>query len=803
MDWVLEQLRRELTGRYELEREIGRGGMAVVYLARDVRHERRVALKVLHPELGGAPGVDRFLREIRTAASLLHPHILQVHDSGAVGDLLFYVMPYVEGENLRQRLDREGPLPAEEAARLGREVADALAYAHERGVVHRDIKPENILLASGHALVADFGIARAADAAGIRRVTLTDAGSAVGTPAYMSPEQAAADPRVNGRADQYALGCVVYEMLTGAPPFTGPTPQAVMARHARDPVPPLSTVRAVPAPLETAVTRALAKAPADRWPSARAFGEALEIASTGAALPHVGVPNVPTEVAHAVRARRSRYVLGGMVIGVLALGAFAAWQRAQPDAASASGAAATPAPAVAGQSIAVLPFENTSGDAENEHFSDGLTDELIGTLSTIQGLEVAARTSSFALKGRGLDARTIADTLGVETLLEGSVRRDKTRLKVAVQLVNPKANTVLWHATFDRELRDVFAVQAEIAQAIVAALKVRLSNDERTRLVDRPTHDLEAYELYLRGRQTWNLRGPERLERAVAYLRGATERDPQFAMAYVGLADLYVNLANYGQLPTPQALSLAERAVNRALELDSTLAEAHASRGFILTSRRAFAEAERAFREAIALNPNYPTGHHFYSLLLMGLGRLDEALEHNRAARRLDPLSLPANANLGIILCQARDYSGARRELQRTLTLAPNFPLTLYYLGVVHAAERSYDEATAVLERAAGEAPAFPGVKAALAYSYSRLGRQREADGIVEDLRRTGTDARGRLNLALAHAMLGETDSAFTLLGQAQWDLPEMIELRADPLLAPLRADRRYDALLRALGLER
>jgi tetratricopeptide (TPR) repeat protein len=350
-------------------------------------------------------------------------------------------------------------------------------------------------------------------------------------------------------------------------------------------------------------------------------------------------------------------------------------------------------------------------------------------------------------------------------------------------------------------MADVFAVQQEIAGAIVGALDVRLLRGDGGRAGGLPTRDLAAYDLYLRGRHTWGELTPDRFDRSIQYFRAAAERDPQFAMAYVGLADAYWNMANYARMPRAEALSLARVAADRALQLDPNLAEAHASLGVILASRRDFAASEAAFRRAIQLNSNYASGQHYYSLLLMILGRLEEARERNRVALELDPLFLPANATRGIILCQMRDYVGARRELERAQSLAPRFPLTLVYLGMVYAKSQEYVEATAALERAVEGAPDFPGVKAALAHVYTRSGERRQTDAILRDLAARASDDRTRLNLALVHAVLGNTDAAFPMLETVEWDLPELIELRADPLLDPLRTDPRYPALLRRIGL--
>src|SRR5690242_7685475 len=453
MSGLLGHLQVALAKRYRLEREIGRGGMATVYLAEDLKHRRPVALKVLSPDLAASLGTDRFLREIEIAARLAHPHILSLHDSGEADGLLYYVMPYVEGESLRGRLNRERQLPLADALRISREVADALDYAHGRDVVHRDIKPENILFQSGHAVVSDFGIARAIRVAGVKRVTGT--GIAVGTPGYMSPEQAGGGEQLDGRSDLYSLACVLYEMLAGDPPFTGWSAQAILARQAIEPVPRLRAVRdTVPDWLEQVVVRALAKAPADRFATATEF-----IAALGKHGPVTTSPALPL-----VR---------------------------------------PPPPPAAANSIAVLPFLNMSAEPENEYFSDGITEEIINALSAVGSLRVASRTSSFAFKGATQDIRAIAEKLQVSAVLEGSVRRSDTKLRVTAQLISAADGFHLWSATYEREMKDVFAIQDEIARAIVNALKVKLTSEPRLALVEPHTDNVDAYALYLKARYFW------------------------------------------------------------------------------------------------------------------------------------------------------------------------------------------------------------------------------------------------------------------------------------------------------------
>ena len=475
MTAVLDRLKDALADRYAIEREIGSGGMATVYLAEDLKHHRQVAVKVLRPELAAALGSERFLREIEVTAGLTHPHILPLFDSGEADGFLYYVMPHIAGESLRQRLNRVTQLPIDQALTIAQQVASALDFAHRHEVVHRDIKPENILLTEGEALVADFGIALAVTAAGGER--LTETGLSLGTPAYMSPEQVAGDHVIDGRSDVYSLACVLYEMLAGNPPFTGASPQVVLARHITDPLPPITTARSsVPESLAAVLGKALGKARADRFESAQAFSAALA--------------EKPKEV--------------------------------EPDT----------------KSIAVLPFANLSADRENEYFSDGLAEDIIDALAQVPELRVMARTSAFAFRGKEQDVRRIGAELNVAHILEGSVRRAGNRLRVTAQLVEVSDGYHLWSQRFDREMTDVFAIQDEISQAIVEKLQLRLVPDRP--LVKRYTENLAAYDLCLKARHHLLKMTQEGREAGRQYCEQAIALDRNCAQAHVVLAESYL-----------------------------------------------------------------------------------------------------------------------------------------------------------------------------------------------------------------------------------------------------------------------
>ena len=592
--------------------------MATVFLARDVKHDRLVALKVLHPELAAALGPERFLREIKVAARLNHPHIVPLHDSGQAGNLLYYVMPYVEGESLRQRLNREKQLPVEDALQIARNVAAALDYAHRHGVVHRDIKPENVMLHEGEALVTDFGIAKAVSVAGGE--SLTQTGVAVGTPAYMSPEQAAGEAEPDGRSDVYSLGCMLYDMLAGTQRFTGPPAQSVIARRFPEPAPSLRAARpTVPEVLDQAVAKALERVAADRFATAAQFAQAIVV--------HSGT--TPPGTTHTT-----------------------------------SAAHATP-----GKSIAVLPFVNMSADPENEYFTDGIAEEIINALTKVQALRVASRTSAFAFKGKSEDIGEIGRKLKVTTVLEGSVRKAGNKLRVTAQLVNVADGYHLWSERYDRQLEDVFAIQDEIAGNIVRALRVVLSDEEKRAIEQAPTTDIEAYDYYLRGRQFFHQFRRTGIQFARRMFERAMEADPDYAPAYAGAADCCSFLYMYWDASKAN-LEGADAYSRKALELAPGLAEAHASRGFAVSLSRQYDQARREFETAIRLNPKLYEAHYLYARACFQEGKLEEAVQHYEDASRVQPEDYQALLLMPAPLTGLGRKAEAQAALRRGLRVA-------------------------------------------------------------------------------------------------------------------------------------
>jgi serine/threonine-protein kinase len=735
--------------RYRIEEEIGRGGMASVYLAEDLKHGRKVALKVLFPG-GNAEGYEpqRFLREIRIAARLSHPQILPVHDSGECDGLLYFVMPYAGCESLRDRLSREGSLPIDAALRIARAVAAALGYAHRHGVIHRDIKPENILLQEGEPVVADFGVATAISAAGGDNIYITDRGFAVGTPAYMSPEQASAERDLDGRSDLYSLACVLFEMLSGQPPFAGTSPRATMARHAIESPPSIRSLRpTVPLAVDLALERALAKDPAARFATMADFCDAL-------------VTPVPTPVP----------VPGGQE----------------------------------SRAIAVLPFVNASPDPDNEYFSDGMTDELITALTKVEGLHVASRTSVFALKNQREDVRAIGARLNVSAVLEGSVRKAGNRLRITVQLSSAGDGRTLWSERYDREMADVFAIQDEIAQTIVRTLRTTLLGDIGDTTPVRYTENVKAYGLYLKGRFWWNRRTQADIAEGVRYFEQAIAEDPEYALAYSGLADSYALDLDYRGVPVMEGMERAKAMARKAIGLDETLAEAHTSLGWVtFIYDWDWPAAEREFDRAIQLNPRYSTARQWYAWFLVAMGRFDEALAEGRAAIDLDPASVSIRRSLGWLQYYARQYEPALDNLRRALAMNPTAEETHRLLGLVYMQQGLYDDAAASFREAMASSDydvmAFTG----LGHVAARRGRVDEARAVLNELHeRSKTRYVSPVALCGLYVTLGQADAAFEWLEQAYQERRGWLAyLKIEPMLDGLRNDPRFARLVERMRL--
>jgi serine/threonine protein kinase/tetratricopeptide (TPR) repeat protein len=742
-----------LHDRYRFEREIGAGGMATVYLASDLKHDRPVAVKVLR---GGETAVDveRFHREIRVLARLRHPFILPLHDSGEAAGALFFVMPYVDGESLRARIVRDGPLPVTEALEIGRQILDALQTAHDEGVIHRDVKPENILIArSGHALLADFGIARGI--AGVTRAeTMTQVGMAIGTVAYMSPEQAMGEREVDARSDVYAMACVLFEMLAGTPPFTGSSAMSVLSKHLSAPPPDAHVLRAdVPPAVGQILMRAMAKDPRDRPASARELAQSLTTSAERRAARHT-----PTSLAG---------------VGTVA----------------------------ARLSIAVLPITNIGGSADDEYFSEGLTEELTSALSRLEGLRVVSRTSSASFRGQALPLTTIASQLGVEFVVEGSVRRAGQRIRLTAKLIRASEDAPLWSETFDRTLDDVFALQDEITARVVDTIAQALQLGKlRGQVPVATTRNLEAYDLYLLGRHHWYARSEDGMRRARDLFQQAIDLDAGYAPAWSGLADASAILASWQFADPAEMFPVAASAARRALELDDSLAEAHASLGFVkMNWEWDWDGVLRELHRAIELNPNHETAHRWLSAFLAGTGQVDAAMPIARRALLLDPLSVLPHMNLGIIHMLSGNHADAEAEFRRVLAMQPGFLRGHSFLGATLALQGFHEEAASLLEALVEGDKPTPIYVWTLGMVYAMAGRLEEARVLLDPFNRSGFP---QLYRAIGHKVLGETDAVFQALEQGLEERSDwMYSLGTQPWLMDLHSDPRFQIVLAKLAL--
>ncbi|HSJ65862.1 MAG TPA: protein kinase [Gemmatimonadaceae bacterium] len=814
MSDLLAHLQTALADRFVIECEVGKGGNAVVYLAHDPKHGRKVAIKVLMPQIALAIGADRFLREIRIAARLRHPHILPLHDSGEAGGFLYYVMPFVDGESLRDRLLRHGPMPIDVVIRIASEVASALAYAHERGVVHRDIKPENILIDGGYAVVADFGIARAVNAAVDDAVTRT--GISVGTPAYVSPEQAVGTATVDGRSDMYSLACVVYEMLVGHPPYQGESLFQLLKAHAMEDIPSIRHVRPeVPEKLDVAVTRALAKDSADRFPRIEQFAEAL-IHSHRSSAPMLAALDSGTtggRLWNRVRsifappraAPRSPPIRSPIVeLDTREQGGVAtSTTPVTHPTPSAPLPLATPTRATTIDSLAVLPFANASGDPDGEYLSDGITESIINKMSQLSGLRVVPRSVVFRYKGRDVDPETVASEVHARALVVGRIHQRGDRLIIKAELVDVLNQSQLWGEQYSRPLSDIFDVQEEMAAEITRSLRHRLTGEEAKVLSKRDTESTAAYQSYLKGRYHWSKRTLEGLQQAIAHFQEAIELDPAYLLAYTGLADSYSILGYYNNSRPRDVYPRAKAAASRALERDDTLAEAHASLGYVsVFFDWDWPRAESEFRRALELGPNYATTHHWHAWYLFAMERFDEALRELQRAQELDPLSLIINDHLGYALLMAGRPDEALQQLIKTRELDPKFPWTYWRLGNVHFAQGRLDDAAAAYRQVVDMTSGVVGL-GYLGLTHAAAGRADEARDVLERLEHLATQRFvSPLDFALVHAGLGDVAQTFAALARAVEErVSDMARVNLLPWPDAVREDPRFEALLRELRL--
>ncbi len=733
---------------YQILAKLGEGGMGVVYKAEDTRLKRTVALKFLPSSIMASEAEKtRFIHEAQAAAALDHPNICTIYEIDEADGQLFIAMAYIEGQSLKEKIEA-GPLKLDEALGIVIQVAEGLQAAHEKKITHRDIKPANVMITKdGLVKIVDFGLAKLAGAAG-----LTKAGMTLGTAAYMSPEQTRGE-EVDHRTDIWALGVVLYEMLTTQLPFRGEYEAAMMYSILNEEPKPLAELRAgAPAKLQQIIEKAIAKNPDQRYQHTN------DILADLSAL------------------------------------------KKQLESESIKESASEKKPA---SSIAVLPFVDLSPQKDQEYFCDGMAEELISALTKIEGLKVVARTTAFSFKGERLDVREIGKKLNVETLLEGSVRKAGNRVRITAQLVKVADGYHLWSEKYDREMEDIFDIQDDIAQQIVTVLKIKLIGEPNAPLVKRYTENLEAYHLYLKGRYYWNKRYEGLLQKGIECFEQALGKDPDYALAYTGLADSYSILGIYHFLPPKEAFSRAKAAAEKALKIDESLAEAHTSLGAIgFCYDWDWPGAEREFQHAIALNPSYALAHGYYAMYLAFLGRFDDAIVEAKQAQELDPLSPLINALAGYVFFVARQYDQAILECQKALEIDPNSVVALAYIVFPYFQKGMYEEAIAACQKVVALWKGSTMWLAGLGLVYAGSGRKEEAQKVLRELEeRSKQQYVGPLEFVWVYVGLGEIDQAFEWLNKAYEERNLLFRLKAEPTFDALRSDPRFEELLQKIGL--
>ncbi len=741
---------------YRLIEKIGEGGMGVVWKAKDTRLDREIAIKLLPEDLAGDPErLGRFKREAKAAAALNHPNIVTLHSVEEADGAHFITMELVEGKSLSRLIPHDG-FPVERFLELALPLAEAVAAAHERGVTHRDLKPGNIMVSDeGHLKVLDFGLAKLRESAGDDRPsedstkTLTRDGLVLGTMPYMSPEQLQGK-RVDHRSDIFALGIILYEMATGQRPFRGDNAAELASSILRDAPPMLTELnRAMPADLARIVRHCLQKDPDHRYQTARGLrGELEELRADLRKAAEVGAERVP--------------------------------------------------------SIAVLPFADMSPQKDQEYFCDGMAEELIDGLAKLDGLKVASRTSAFQFKEGARDIREIGRRLAVRTVLEGSVRKAGNRLRITAQLVNVADGYHLWSDKYDRDLEDIFAIQDEISLAIVENLKVRLLGGEREKLVKRYTKNQEAYNLYHKGRYFWNRRYELGMKKSLEYFQQAIENDPLYALPYVGIADSYAVLGFYGFLRPDEAFPKAKAAAVRALEMDPSLGEAHAVLAFCLYCYDwDWSTAEREFRKAIELSPDYAMAHTWYAVLLMSLARFEEAIAEARLGRELAPLSMICNCIVGTAFMMSRRYDEAITEFRKALDMDPGFYLARIWLGITYNLAGEDEKTRATLKQAALMEVDNTYALGILGWGLGVTGEEEAALEVLDRLEELSSERYVPYYQAIVLGALGRTDEAFELYELAlNVREPQLAMSMVIPTLDYLRADPRFQSMLRRIGFK-
>jgi serine/threonine-protein kinase len=815
-------------GRYEIRSQLGAGGMGEVYLARDTKLERMTALKVLPAEVAADRNrMSRFVQEAKAASALNHPNILTIYEIDEVDHLHFIATEFIDGVTLRQRI-KSTPLNLYDAVDVGAQIASALAAAHTAGIIHRDIKPENIMLRrDGLVKVLDFGLAKLSerlprDSVDTEAPTTfkTNPGTVLGTAVYMSPEQARG-LEVDARTDIFSLAVVLYEMVAARLPFAGSTPSEVVSSilSEKEPQPLARYSSEAPDELERIVSKALHKKRDERYQTIKdmlldlnSLKQELDFEKR---LERSGQPRSKSKSSNGEQAGTRTVAESAVRATVGEKGPISGFRLHQSTVIIAIAALLIVAvaeayihlgrpPATAIDSIAVLPFVNASGDPNMEYLSDGLPESLMNSLSQLPNLKVMSRNSTFRYKGNEQDAEKVGKELNVRAVLTGSLKQIGDEIVIGVSLDDALDSHHIWGAQYDRKVSDLLSVQHEIARDITGNLRLKLSGTDESRLSKRYTENPEAYQLYLKGRFYSNKRTGEAARKSIEYFQQAIEKDPNYALGYAGLADAYFLLTAFSDSPPQESIPKSKAAAKRALELDESLAEAHASLASALFFYdRNFPEAEREFQRAIELNPNYATAHHWYGVTYLAkMERFDEAIAELKRAQELDPLSLIINADLGNTYIQARQYDKAIEQLQKTIEMDQSFYFAHWQLGVAHEMKGDFQNAIAEYQKAR-QLNDDPWVLALLGHVSAAIGRRDEALKILDQLKQISKQRFVHpYGIALVYAGLGEKDQAFQWLEKSYQDHePRITRLKVDPLMDGLRSDPRFADLVKRIGL--
>ena len=784
-------------GRYQIIEELGHGGMGRVYKAFDTDIKEKIALKLLKPEIASdKETIERFSNELKYSRKIRHKNVCGMYDLGKAERTHFITMEYVPGEDLKSMIRMAAGLSIGAVLNIGKQVCAGLAEAHSLGVVHRDLKPQNIMIdKGGNAKIMDFGIARS-----VREKGITGPSVLIGTPEYMSPEQADAK-EVDRRSDIYSLGIVLYEMATGRVPFEGDTALSIAMMHKGEiPKSPKQFNPNIPDDLSGVILKCLEKDRTHRYQTAAEVCSELEKIEKGVPTAERVIPEkkAVTSKQITVTFGLKKVLIPILGLACLVVAAIVTWKIIPRK-------AAAPA-ASARKSIAVLPFEDLSQAKNIEDLCDGISGTLINALTNIEGLWVPAQTSAFSFKGKTQDIREIGRMLGVDNVLEGTVQVAADNLRVTARISNVRDNRQVWSEIYNRKMADLFSIQDDIAKAIVAALKIKLLGEQGGHLIKNYTENPEAYRLYLLGRNLWNKRGEADVIKSIGYFEKATEIDPNYALAFAGLADAYAILGENGFWLPEKAYPKAKAAVSEALKIDDQLAEAHTSLAIMMRDYDwDFAGAEKEFQLAIELNPGYATAHQWYGELLSILGRHEEGIRELKIARDLDPLSPRISAEVGLFFYYVRRYDQALEELNKALEVDPHHFVTHELLGWVYEAMGKYEDAVQSYLRAIELGGGSKDPEADLASCYALMGRREEARKILDHLTEY---SKGHfissVDMAFVFAALGEKDQVFAWLDKAFRERdPYLLDLRNYLRFAPLRSDPRFTALLRKIGLEK